>query len=90
MPNRISNVQPNAYREEALVNPFNSPEIHYLTTFFRVHLDAARAEDRSRGASAIEWAIITAAAAGIAILVTTIILGKVKEAANQTKTNPGV
>ncbi|MGH3320760.1 MAG: hypothetical protein ACRDN9_11365 [Streptosporangiaceae bacterium] len=72
-------------------NPVHDPELAYCLTLLRVRLDRARAADRSRGASAIEWAIITAAAAAIAIVAGGLILKKVKQAANsaQTSFNPG-
>ena len=72
------------------MNSLMSPQLQYVITFLRAHVDAARDPDRSRGASAIEWAIITAAAATIAIIVGGIILNKVQTAAENTDVSPGL
>lgn len=69
------------------LDPFSQPAVHYLTTWLRTRIDAARSADRTLGASAIEWAIITAVAAVIAITVGGIIYNKVKSAAESTNTN---
>ncbi|MBO2452052.1 hypothetical protein J4573_33540 [Actinomadura barringtoniae] len=69
------------------MNPLNDPVITYLRAVLGVRLDRLRNEDdRGRGASAIEWAIITAILAGIAIAVGAIILKKIKDKANSINT----
>ncbi|MFG2002509.1 hypothetical protein ACGFNU_25470 [Spirillospora sp. NPDC048911] len=67
------------------MNPLNDPTIAYLRALLGVRLDRARAET-DRGASAIEWAIITALLAGIAIAVGAIIIKKVSDKANSINT----
>lgn len=73
------------------LNPLNDPHVEYLLVFVRDRIDRARSEtDRSRGASAIEWAIITGILAIIAIAVGKLIYDKVTTSAQNIKTNPGI
>jgi Flp pilus assembly pilin Flp len=72
------------------LNPLNDPNIDYLLVFVRTRIDRARAEDASRGASAIEWAIITGILAIIAIAVGKLIYDKVTTSAQNIKTDPGI
>jgi Flp pilus assembly pilin Flp len=72
------------------LNPLNDPNIDYLLLFVRTRVDRAREQDRSRGASAIEWAIITGILAIIAIAVGKLIYDKVTTSAQNIKTNPGI
>ncbi|MFD0905706.1 hypothetical protein [Actinomadura sediminis] len=68
-------------------NPMNDPSVAYLRALFDDRLARLRDEDeRSRGASAIEWAIITALLAAIAIAIGGIILEKVRDKANSINT----
>lgn len=50
----------------------NHPWIVYATTFLSVRIDRAR-NAPSRGASAVEWVIITAIIAGVALGLATLI-----------------
>jgi Flp pilus assembly pilin Flp len=69
------------------MNPLNDPLVIYLRAMLGVRLDRARnSEDRSVGASAIEWAIITGLLALVAFAAYTIILAAVEAAANKAKT----
>jgi Flp pilus assembly pilin Flp len=61
----------------------------YLRAHLAARLHRLRTEDQSRGASAIEWAIITGILAAIAIAVGAIIRSKVSEAANNISTGGG-
>lgn len=75
------------------MNPWNDPVVVYLRAMLGVRVHRLRTEqDRSLGASAIEWAIITGVLAAIAIAVYGLIWPKIRDAANNidTKTNaPG-
>jgi Flp pilus assembly pilin Flp len=69
------------------INPLNDPAILYLRALLGDRLHRLRTEtDRSRGASAIEWAIITALLAAIALGVGVLIKQKVEQAAGNIKT----
>ncbi|RSN70320.1 MULTISPECIES: hypothetical protein [Actinomadura] len=68
-------------------NPLNDPSVAYLRALLDDRLARLRDEDeRSRGASAIEWAIITAILAAIAIAIGGIIMQKVQDKANSINT----
>ncbi|KAB2351647.1 MULTISPECIES: hypothetical protein [Actinomadura] len=67
------------------MNPLNDPTVAYLRALLGARVEKARAET-DRGASAIEWAIITALLAGIAIAVGAIIIKKVSDKANSINT----
>ncbi|MEV5825032.1 hypothetical protein AB0L25_05590 [Spirillospora sp. NPDC052242] len=68
-------------------NPMNDPSVVYLRALLDDRLARLRDEDeRSRGASAIEWAIITAILAAIAIAIGGIIMQKVQDKANSINT----
>jgi Flp pilus assembly pilin Flp len=72
------------------LNPLNDPTVVYLRAHLATRLYRLRAEaDRSRGASAIEWAIITGILAAIAITIGAIIKNKVKSAADSISTGDG-
>ena len=72
------------------MNPLNDPMVIYLRAMLAVRLDRARnGADRSAGASAIEWAIITGLLALVAFAAYTIILAAVKAAANKAQTQTG-
>jgi Flp pilus assembly pilin Flp len=69
------------------MNPLKDPRILYLRTLLAVRVDRLRAgTDRSRGASAIEWAIITGILALIAIGIGVTIKNKVDDAASNIQT----
>jgi Flp pilus assembly pilin Flp len=72
------------------LNPFNDPMIVYLRVQLATRVHRLRTEtDRSRGASAIEWAIITGILAAIAIAVGAVIRQRVREAADNISTGDG-
>jgi Flp pilus assembly pilin Flp len=72
------------------LNPLHDPIIVYLRAHLATRLHHLRTEtDRSRGASAIEWAIITGILAAIAIAVGAVIRNKVSQAANSISTGGG-
>jgi len=72
------------------LNPMNDPLIVYARSYAELRIDRLRNEtDRSRGASAIEWAIITGILAFIAITIGWVIYRRVKSAANKINVNNG-
>lgn len=68
------------------MNPLNEPYVEYLRVLLGKRLAAARSDDR--GASAIEWAIITGLLAIIALVIFVIIKNKIVTSANNIKTGP--
>lgn len=68
------------------MNPLNEPFVEYLRVLVAKRLTAARGGDR--GASAIEWAIITGLLALIALAIFVIIRSKITSAANNINTGP--
>ncbi|WP_030174800.1 Flp family type IVb pilin [Spirillospora albida] len=69
------------------MNPLDHPSVVYLRAMLGVRLDLLRSEEeRSRGASAIEWAIITAILALIAITIGAVIQKKIQDKANSINT----
>ena len=69
------------------LNPMNDPFVAYVWSSVQLRFERLRGEeDRSRGASAIEWAIITGLLAMIALGVDVVIYRKVRSAANNIKT----
>jgi Flp pilus assembly pilin Flp len=71
------------------MNPLNEPQMVYLRAWLGNRLQKLRTEDRSRGASAIEWAIITGILASIAIAIGLVIFDKVKSAGDTIKVGDG-
>lgn len=68
-------------------NPLHDPFVVYLRAMASARLARLRSEDeRSRGASAIEWAIITAILALLAITIGAVITKKVTDKANTINT----
>jgi Flp pilus assembly pilin Flp len=68
------------------MNPLNDPSVEYLRALLGRRLAVARSSDR--GASAIEWAIITGLLAIIALAIFLIIQKKIVGAANKINTGP--
>ncbi|MFI6519968.1 hypothetical protein ACIBF1_30745 [Spirillospora sp. NPDC050679] len=69
------------------LNPLNDPAVIYLRAMLGVRLDRLRdGTDRDAGASAIEWAIITAILALIAITIGGVIQRLITSKANSIKT----
>jgi Flp pilus assembly pilin Flp len=72
------------------LNPMNDPVVVYVRSCVESRIHRLRHEtDRSRGASAIEWAIITGILALIAITVGWVIYRRVTTAANKINVNNG-
>ncbi|MBW8484705.1 hypothetical protein [Actinomadura parmotrematis] len=69
------------------MNPLNDPAVVYLRALLAVRLDRARREDLSRGASALEWAIITAVLAVITVTIAAIIKKLIIDKANTINTD---
>jgi Flp pilus assembly pilin Flp len=68
------------------MNPLSEPYVEYLRALLSKRVAAARRGDR--GASAIEWAIITGLLALIALAIFVIIKNKIITSANNIKTGP--
>jgi Flp pilus assembly pilin Flp len=68
------------------MNPFNDPFIEYMKIC--ISKRALNARNSDRGASAIEWAIITGMLAIIAILIFAIIKSKILSSARSINTGP--
>jgi Flp pilus assembly pilin Flp len=67
--------------------PTDDPRVAYAWSFVEARVERLRQDDdRTRGASAIEWAIITGLLAMIAIFIGAVIFRKVKGAANDIQT----
>jgi Flp pilus assembly pilin Flp len=61
----------------------------YLRAWLGLRLHQLRTDDRSKGASAIEWAIITGILASIAIAIGVVIFTAVKSAGTNIKVGNG-
>jgi Flp pilus assembly pilin Flp len=69
------------------LKPTNDPRIAYVWSCVEARVQRVREDDdRTRGASAIEWAIITGLLAMIALGVGTVIYKKVHDAAGNIQT----
>jgi len=68
-------------------NSFGDPVLSYFRVMIEARIEHAR-KNPDRGASAIEWAIITGMLALIAIGIYAVIKTKIMGAANKIKTNP--
>ncbi|GAA3831320.1 hypothetical protein GCM10022226_60470 [Sphaerisporangium flaviroseum] len=66
----------------------DSPIVAYLMAILRVRLDRARTAP-TRGASAVEWVIITAIIAGVALTLATLISSLVKTKSSEIESNFG-
>jgi Flp pilus assembly pilin Flp len=71
------------------MNPLNEPAVLYLRSYLGSRIHQLRTEHRSRGASAIEWAVITGLLAIIAITVGGIIWLAIKNRAGTIRTDNG-
>ncbi|MEV5569213.1 hypothetical protein AB0L06_04130 [Spirillospora sp. NPDC052269] len=68
------------------LNPLADPRVEYLRLMLAVRVDRLRSgEDRGVGASAIEWAIITALLAAIAAAIGIVIKTQIHKAADNIK-----
>jgi Flp pilus assembly pilin Flp len=69
------------------LKPTNDPLVAYVWSIAQARVERLREDDaRTRGASAIEWAIITGLLAMIALGVGVVIYRKVRSAANNIQT----
>jgi Flp pilus assembly pilin Flp len=69
------------------LKPTNDPRVAYVWSIALARVERLRQDDaRTRGASAIEWAIITGLLAMIALTIGVVILHKVKGAADSIQT----
>ncbi|MFC5747043.1 Flp family type IVb pilin [Actinomadura rugatobispora] len=69
------------------INPWNDPVVVYLRALVGCRVDRLRNEpERGKGASAIEWAIITAILAVIAITIGATIRNLIVNKANSIRT----
>ncbi|MDJ0342481.1 hypothetical protein QMK19_22365 [Streptomyces sp. H10-C2] len=62
------------------------PAIDFLVTFLQGRVRRARSEETSRGASAVEWVIISAVVVAIVGVVAAIINTALTDGANKVKT----
>ncbi len=70
------------------MNLLRSPLVDYLITMLQVRIHRARTAP-SRGASAVEWVIITAIIAGVALGLATLIQGLVQQKSAEIQTGFG-
>ncbi|POM27254.1 hypothetical protein BTM25_16650 [Actinomadura rubteroloni] len=68
------------------MNLLNDPTLVYLRAVLGTRVHRLRTEDRGRGASAIEWAIITAILAAIALAIGATIMKKISDKADSINT----
>lgn len=72
------------------LNPMNDPVVVYVRSHVEARIERLREDsEKSRGASAIEWAIITGILAFIAITIGWVIYQRVQSAANKIKVDNG-
>jgi hypothetical protein len=67
-------------------NPFkriSHPAVDFLVTFVQARIERARSEDLQRGASAVEWVIISAVVVAIVGVVAAIINQALQDGANK-------
>ncbi|MET7936484.1 hypothetical protein [Streptomyces sp. NPDC005322] len=59
------------------------PAVDFLVTFLRGHVERARSQETDRGASAVEWVIISAVVVAIVGVVAAIINSALSDGANK-------
>lgn len=64
---------------------FSHPAVDFLLTFLRGRAQRARSEETDRGASAVEWVIISAVVVAIVGVVAAILTQALKSGANDVK-----
>ncbi|MCX4549004.1 hypothetical protein OG204_22010 [Streptomyces sp. NBC_01387] len=62
---------------------FSHPTVDFLITFLQARVERARSEDTDRGASAVEWVIISAVVVAIVGVVAAIINSALSSGANK-------
>jgi hypothetical protein len=62
---------------------FSHPTVDFLITFLQARVERARSEDTDRGASAVEWVIISAVVVAIVGVVAAIINQALSDGANK-------
>ncbi|MCX4724639.1 hypothetical protein ACIPW9_31755 [Streptomyces sp. NPDC090052] len=62
---------------------FSHPTVDFLITFLQARVERARSEDTDRGASAVEWVIISAVVVAIVGVVAAIINSALSDGANK-------
>ncbi|MEV8568654.1 hypothetical protein AB0436_24245 [Streptomyces sp. NPDC051322] len=62
---------------------FSHPTVDFLITFLQARVERARSEDTDRGASAVEWVIISAVVVAIVGVVAAIINAALSDGANK-------
>ncbi|MFD4985901.1 hypothetical protein [Streptomyces sp. NPDC058374] len=62
---------------------FSHPAVDFLITFLKARVEHARHEDTDRGASAVEWVIISAVVVAIVGVVAAILNAALSEGANK-------
>lgn len=62
---------------------FSHPAVDFLITFLQARVERARDEDTDRGASAVEWVIISAVVVAIVGVVAAILNAALSEGANK-------
>ncbi|MDJ0464410.1 hypothetical protein [Streptomyces sp. H27-C3] len=62
---------------------FSHPAVDFLVTFLQARVERARSEDTDRGASAVEWVIISAVVVAIVGVVAAIINTALEGGANK-------
>lgn len=63
-----------------------NPALHYIATDLRRRFAAVRSGERERGASAVEWVVISMVLVGLCVAVGLIIYNAVKGKANDVST----
>jgi Flp pilus assembly pilin Flp len=65
--------------------PVSHPALDFMITYLRGRLDRVRGEELSRGASAVEWVVISAIVVGIVVAIGFTIKGALNGKANDVK-----
>jgi hypothetical protein len=71
------------------LNPLSHPALGYLALVARSRYHRARSQDLSRGASAVEWVVITAILVTLAFAIGGVIYSAVTNKANQVQNDIG-
>ncbi len=66
-------------------NGIRHPAVAFLVTFLQTRVQRARSQDTDRGASAVEWVIISAVVVAIVGVIAAILVKALKSGANDVK-----